>query len=143
MAVDLSIFVDAQRSAFDQARLELAAGEKKSHWMWFIFPKLTALGQSHTARRFGIASLDDAGTYINDAVLGPRLLEVTREVLSLPVKSVESIFGFPDNLKFRSSMTLFAVAPPEHPEFRAAIDRFFGSPDPRTLELLNATWPPR
>ena len=141
MVADFSSFVDAQKATFEKARSELIAGAKRSHWIWYIFPQLGALGQSRTAKFYGIGSLDDARAYVRHPVLGPRLLELTRIVLTHPEKSPQGIFGFPDDLKFRSSMTLFALAAPEHAEFRKVLEAFYGSPDQRTLELLGADWP--
>jgi uncharacterized protein (DUF1810 family) len=125
MHEDLQHFVDAQARMIDRVRAELKAGEKKSHWMWFVFPQIKGLGHSETARRYAIDALDDARAYIAHPVLGPRLKECTRAVLAIDGKTAEQIFGFPDHLKFRSSMTLFAHASNE-PCFRQALDKFFG-----------------
>ena len=138
MTADLSRFVEAQETAYERARSELLAGAKTSHWMWFIFPQLGALGRSPTAKFYGIKTLDEARDYLRHPVLGSRLIELTRIVLGHGDKSARAIFGSPDDLKFRSSMTLFAEAAPEHAEFRQAADLFYGAPDPRTLELLGS-----
>ena len=130
-------FVAAQDAVYDEVRRELAAGRKETHWIWFIFPQLAGLGRSSMSKRFGLASQDEARSYLNHAVLGPRLRECTRLMLASPDRSIATILGPPDDLKFRSSMTLFAAAAPEEAIFQAALDRFFGGePDPLTLGLL-------
>lgn len=134
---DLQRFVDAQDRVYDQVLSELLAGAKRSHWIWFIFPQLAALGSSSTAKRFGINSLAEAQAYLAHPVLGPRLRECTRLVMALDGRSVDDIFGWPDNLKVRSSMTLFAQATDDNADFRAVLDMFYGGEqDARTLELL-------
>ncbi len=134
---DLQRFVDAQDRVYDQVLAELRAGAKRSHWIWFIFPQLSALGRSSTAKRFGIASLAEAQAYLAHPVLGSRLRECTRLVLAIDGRSVDDIFGRPDNLKVRSSMTLFAHATGDNADFTAVLDKFYGGEqDPRTLELL-------
>lgn len=104
--------------------------------MWYSFPQLRALGQSSTAKLYGLEDLDDAKAYATHPVLGPQLVDLTRIVLTHPNKSAHEIFGSPDDLKFRSSMTLFTVAEPEHTEFLRALEIFYGAPDRRTLGLL-------
>ncbi len=135
----LQRFVDAQALVYDTVRTELEAGCKRSHWMWFVFPQVQGLGSSATSRRFAIASLDEARAYLAHPVLGPRLTECTRLVNAIEGKSASQIFGTPDDIKFRSSMTLFAQAS-AHPEaFDAALRKYYGGePDERTLELLEA-----
>jgi len=126
----LQRFVDAQAPVYDRVLEELRRGEKRSHWMWFIFPQLRGLGRSAIAEEFAIASREEAEAYFRHPVLGPRLVECTRLVNAIEGRSVAQIFGYPDDLKFRSSMTLFA---PYHPEFRAALDKYFaGESDPLT-----------
>jgi len=133
----LERFVDAQRSVFGQVERELRAGRKVSHWMWFIFPQISGLGRSEMARQFAISSLEEARAYLAHPLLGPRLRECTRLVNALEGCSVEAIFGYPDDLKFRSSMTLFAEAAVENEVFAQALEKYFdGEPDPATLELL-------
>lgn len=139
--VDLTRFVDAQASTFARARAELVAGAKASHWMWYIFPQLSALGRSSTAKFYGIASLAEARDYIAHSVLGLRLVELTRIVLRHRGKSARAVFGSPDDMKFRSAMTLFAVAGPEHAEFPQAIAAFYDGPDQLTLDVLAIDWP--
>ena len=105
---DLQRFVDAQDPAFEQVCAELHAGRKRSHWMWFIFPQLKGLGHSETARKFAISSRQEAEAYLQHPILGPRLRRCTQLVTEVEGRSIEQIFGYPDDLKFHSSMTLFA-----------------------------------
>lgn len=136
---DLERFVRAQDEghSYERALAELRAGRKVSHWMWFVFPQVAGLGQSVTSRHFAIAGLEEARAYLDDATLGPRLLECCRALLSLEDRSAEAVFGSLDALKLRSSMTLFMRARPEEPAFGAVLDRFFGGvADPATDALL-------
>ena len=134
---DLTRFLAAQSPVIDRVLAELHAGRKESHWMWFVFPQLGALGRSGTARFYGIEDLEHARRYLAHPVLGPRLLECTRAVLAHGDKTAHAIFGSPDDLKFRSCMTLFDLAGPQHPEFRQALELFYdGEPDPVTVALL-------
>lgn len=133
----LQRFVDAQERVYAQVLDELDRGTKTSHWMWFVFPQLRALGRSATAQRYGIASLDEAKAYWRHPTLGPRLGQCTALVLAIDGKDIHAIFGSPDDLKFCSSMTLFERAAPEQAAFGAAIDRYFGGKrDAPTLALL-------
>ncbi len=133
----LDHFVAAQDRVYEQVKAELRAGAKQTHWMWFIFPQLAALGRSPMAQRYGLADLHAARAYIFHPTLGPRLVECTRLVNAVSGRSAHQIFGSPDDLKFRSSMTLFAHADPEQPAFRAALDKYYGGiEDPLTLDLL-------
>ena len=139
MPHDLTRFTTAQAPLLDQVRAELAAGAKRTHWMWFVFPQLTALGRSPTAQHYGIADLAEARAYLADPVLGPRLIEMTKIVNGVQGRTAHQVFGSPDDLKFRSSMTLFAEADPREPAFHEALARYYdGEPDPRTLEILRA-----
>lgn len=132
--VNLQRFVDAQVAVIDTVMTELEAGEKRTHWMWFIFPQLKTLGRSSMARYYGIESVDEARAYLAQPVLCERLKACTRAVLTHHCKTANAIFGSPDDLKFRSSMTLFSIAAPEEPLFRQALERFFGGrPDPLTV----------
>jgi uncharacterized protein (DUF1810 family) len=134
---DLERFVAAQDPVMASVRRELAAGRKQTHWMWFVFPQLRALGQSPTAKRYGIASLAEAQAYIAHPILGQRLVECTELVRAIQGRSVHDIFGSPDDMKFRSSMTLFAHAQPHTQAFAGALEQYFaGAPDQRTLDLL-------
>jgi uncharacterized protein (DUF1810 family) len=136
-AFDLDRFVRAQDRVLAEVRRELAEGRKRSHWMWFVFPQLKGLGHSAMAQRYGIGSLAEARAYLAHPVLGPRLADCTALVNRVEGSSAHDIFGSPDDMKFRSSMTLFAMAQPDAPQFRQALDKYFdGAPDPRTQELL-------
>ena len=136
---DLGRFEAAQAPVMTQVMRELRAGDKRSHWMWFVFPQLAGLGHSPMAQRYAISSLDEARAYLAHSVLGPHLVECTGLVNAVEGRSVHAIFGSPDDMKFRSSMTLFARAAPDEPVFRTALDRYFGGgEDPRTVELLGA-----
>ena len=139
---DLRRFVDAQDRVYHTVLAELRNGAKRSHWIWFVFPQLRELGRSATARRYGISSLEEARAYLAHPVLGPRLLECTGLVAAIDGRSVDEIFGWPDNLKVCSSMTLFAHAaddPDIEAEFRAVLDKFYdGQEDAATVELLNS-----
>ncbi|KAF0095265.1 MAG: hypothetical protein E1N59_1311 [Puniceicoccaceae bacterium 5H] len=130
-------FISAQNPIYGRVLEELRQGDKRSHWMWFIFPQLKGLGRSETARRYALDSLEQAERYLQHPELGPRLRECTETVMQAPEhKSAEQIFGDPDYLKFRSSMTLFDQCEPNG-TFRQALDRFYDSqPDLRTLELI-------
>lgn len=134
----LERFVVAQARVFDDVMAELRSGRKRSHWMWFIFPQLRGLGQSATARFYGLASRDEACAYLAHPVLGPRLHAATRAVLGIEGPSLHDIFGSPDDLKFCSCMTLFTrVAGDKIDVFRLALDRYCaGRMDERTLALL-------
>ncbi|WP_210086766.1 DUF1810 domain-containing protein [Mycobacterium sp. OAE908] len=138
---DLHRFVDAQQRIYDTVLAELRAGAKRSHWIWFVFPQLRGLGRSPTAQHYGISTLDEARAYLAHPVLGARLRECTELVAAIDGRSVDEIFGWPDNLKVRSSMTLFARAsdePGTEAGFRAVLDKFYGGEeDPATVELLN------
>lgn len=133
---DLQRFVDAQSPVYRQVCAELAAGGKRSHWMWFVFPQLRGLGRSATAQHYGIGSKAEAQAYWAHPLLGPRLQQCTELVLAVEGRSAHEIFGPPDDLKFRSCMTLFAQATGDA-VFRRALEKYFdGEPDPRTVELL-------
>ncbi len=134
---DLQRFVEAQSPVYSQVCAELAAGAKTSHWMWFVFPQLKALGRSVVAQHFGIASREEAQAYWQHKLLGARLKECSELVLAVEGRTALQIFGSPDHLKFRSSMTLFAQVAPDEPVFQRALDQYFGGEgDARTLELL-------
>ena len=138
--MDLQRFVDAQdeHGTYDRALSELRAGRKTSHWMWFVLPQVSGLGQSPTAKHFGIDGLDEARAYLDHEVLGPRLLECCRALLALDGgTTAEEVLGSVDSMKLRSSMTLFARADPDERLFPDVLDRFFdGVPDERTIRLL-------
>jgi uncharacterized protein (DUF1810 family) len=137
---DLARFVDAQASVYAQVRAELAAGRKRSHWMWFVFPQMRGLGHSAMAHRFGIASRAEAAAYLAHPLLGARLVECTALLLAAPQGvGALGILGAPDDLKLRSSLTLFAAIAAAGSPFAVALDRFFaGAADPATLRLLES-----
>ena len=139
----LQRFVDAQASTYEQVRAELVAGEKRSHWMWFIFPQIRGLGTSSMAQRYAIANLAEAEAYLRHPVLGSRLRECTALVNAIVGRPMSQIFGYPDDLKFGSSVTLFAEAANHTGEdggvFTLALARYFGSrPDQATLNILRS-----
>ena len=135
---DLQRFVDAQRDVYATALAELRAGRKRSHWMWFIFPQLEGLGRSEMARRYAIRSADEAAAYLAHPVLGKRLRECASAVAMHEERDVDEIFGDPDNMKFHSSMTLFADVAPDEAIFQTCLDRFFGGePDHVTIARLS------
>ncbi len=135
---DLQRFVSAQQVVYEQARQELRDGLKQAHWMWFVFPQIQGLGFSAMSRRYAISSVAEAAAYLEHPVLGPRLRECTRLVLQTEGRSIHQIFGSPDDMKFRSCMTLFERADREPARlFHEALRRFFGGePDPQTLARL-------
>jgi uncharacterized protein (DUF1810 family) len=136
---NLQRFVEAQARVHEDVRRELRAGRKESHWMWFVFPQVTGLGQSPTSIRFAIASLKEAQAYLAHPILGPRLRESARLALDVEGKTARQIFGSVDEMKFRSSMTLFMTAAPDEPVFSRCLEKYFGSrPDPATLKILSA-----
>lgn len=133
----LQRFIDAQASVYADVCTELAAGRKRTHWMWFIFPQLKGLGRSATARFYGIESRDEALAYWQHRILGPRLKQCAQLVLNAGAKTACDIFRAPDDLKLRSCMTLFADVAVDDPVFAQVIDRLYqGEPDEETLALL-------
>src|SRR6185295_7029358 len=134
---NLRRFVDAQNPVYAQVLSELRKGEKRTHWMWFIFPQIRGLGYSSTARMFAISSLDEAGAYLQHPTLCPRLIECTTLVNEIRDRTIQQIFGTPDDLKFRSCMTLFAHATPANRAFHDALQNYFsGQFDALTIEQL-------
>jgi uncharacterized protein (DUF1810 family) len=144
---NLARFIAAQESVYARVLAELAAGRKASHWMWFVFPQLQGLGSSPTARHYAIASLAEARAYLAHPLLGARLRECTQRVIELEGTTAQAIFGYPDDVKFRSCMTLFAHAaaasadePAAQQPFVTALRRYFaGEEDPLTRKLLRAS----
>lgn len=126
MAFDLQRFVDAQAGVYDKVVDELRAGRKRSHWMWFVFPQLRGLGSSPMAQHYGIVSLAEARAYLAHELLGPRLRECVRLVNQVPDRSAVQIFGRPDDLKLKSSMTLFARATDDNEDFRSLLEKYYG-----------------
>jgi uncharacterized protein (DUF1810 family) len=134
---DLRRFVDAQERVYPTVVDELRAGRKRSHWIWFIFPQLAGLGSSSTAAHYAITSLDEARAYLRHDVLGPRLHECARLVNAVQGRSIGEIFGSPDDLKVRSSMTLFTRATADNDDFVQLLARYYdGEQDPLTLQRL-------
>ena len=133
----LQRFVDAQAPLYDEVRRELAAGRKTSHWMWFVFPQIAGLGQSPMSVFYAISSLDEARAYLAHPVLGPRLRDCADLVLGVEGRTARQIFGATDEMKFRSSMTLFSRVAPEEAVFQRCLDNVFGgAADPATLAKL-------
>lgn len=136
---DLQRFVDAQARNYVDAIAELRRGRKTSHWMWYVFPQIAGLGFSAMAQTYAVRSLEEARAYLAHPVLGARLRECVAAVMAIEGRSAHEIFGSPDDLKFRSSLTLFAEAAPQESRFRDALAKYFGgAPDPKTLEKLGA-----
>jgi uncharacterized protein (DUF1810 family) len=134
---DLNRFLSAQEGVYERALAELKGGQKRTHWIWFIFPQIDGLGYSPTAKRYSIKSIEEARQYLNHPVLGKRLLECADAVIALKGGSVSEIFGYPDDLKFKSSMTLFEKIAGSGSVFSFALDRYcHGERDATTLRLL-------
>jgi uncharacterized protein (DUF1810 family) len=136
---DLERFVQAQARSFADARAEVRAGEKRSHWMWYVFPQLDGLGSSFMAQTYAIGSEAEARAYLAHPVLGPRLREISAAVLQVQGRTARQIFGGIDELKLRSCMTLFAAVCPPDSVFEQVLAKYFGGVgDPRTLEILSS-----
>jgi uncharacterized protein (DUF1810 family) len=139
---DLERFVDAQREIYGRILTELRLGRKRSHWMWYIFPQIKGLGNSSMAQLYAISGLEEAKAYFAHPLLGDRLLECTRLVTAAHAQSAEEVLGHPDNLKFHSSMTLFAHAAGHHEVFEDALRKYFRSEyDHLTMATLELAWP--
>ena len=137
MSYDLERFVRAQERSYDLALEEVRAGRKRSHWMWYIFPQIAGLGMSSTAQYYAIQDLTEAEEYLAHPLLGARLREISAALLTLDTHDAYAVFGWPDELKLRSSMTLFACAALDEPVFQQVLDKFYrGLPDENTLRLL-------
>lgn len=140
---NLTRFLDAQEGMYSTALAELKAGRKRTHWMWFIFPQVDGLGSSSMARRFAIRDLDEARAFLTHPVLGRRLIDCCRALLALHATSATEVMGYPDDLKLRSSMTLFAFVADGQPEFDAVLVKFLGGhKDDHTLAILQPQHPP-
>ncbi len=134
---DLQRFKDAQRNDYEQALQEIKAGRKRTHWMWYIFPQIHGLGMTSISDYYSIKSLQEAQDYLKDPVLGARLVEISKALLELNTSDPHAVFGSPDDLKLRSSMTLFEKAAPQNPVFGKVLDKYYGGDrDQRTLEIL-------
>jgi uncharacterized protein (DUF1810 family) len=123
---DLQRFIEAQNLVYDQVRAELRNGRKESHWMWFVFPQLRGLGHSQMAVKFGISSRQEAEAYLKNPILGPRSKECTSLVNLVEGRTINQILGYPDDLKFKSSMSLFASVAPGEQVFQDALQKYFG-----------------
>lgn len=136
-AYNLHRFLHAQAPTYHTVLAELRSGRKSSHWIWFIFPQIAGLGHSAMAQQFAIGSLDEAKVYLQHPVLGQRLRECTQLVLDVNGRSADEIFPYPDNLKFRSCITLFMIAATDNALFKNALLKYFdGQPDQLTLDIL-------
>jgi uncharacterized protein (DUF1810 family) len=134
---DLKRFLDAQEKDFAIALADLGAGRKRSHWMWYIFPQIAGLGYSSTSKFYGVKDLSEAEEYLRHPILGKRLIEISEAVAALEDRTAHQIFGSPDDVKLKSSMTLFAALTQTDPVFQKVLDKYFnGEGDARTLEII-------
>ena len=122
---NLQRFIEAQSNSYDIALSEIKSGKKQSHWMWYIFPQVDGLGKSETSKKYAIKSKEEAIKYLEHPILGNRLLEITNELLAIENKSASNIFGFPDDLKLKSCMTLFMLIQEENPVFQNVLNKYF------------------
>ncbi|MGN6343058.1 MAG: DUF1810 domain-containing protein [Ginsengibacter sp.] len=135
--MSLQRFIDAQQSDYETALSEIKRGRKQSHWMWYIFPQIQGLGFSATSKLYAIKNLKEAQAYLNHPLLGKRLKEITDALINLPSNNAHEIFGSPDDVKLKSSMTLFASVPDADPVFESALKKFFeGEKDAKTLSII-------
>lgn len=135
---DLERFLNAQETSYKTALQEIREGRKRSHWIWFILPQIEGLGFSDMAEYYAIADIDEAKAYLQNKTLHDRLIDICEALLSLPGSDAEEVMGWPDNLKLRSSMTLFREADPDELVFQEVLDKYYaGEPDQRTLEVLS------
>ena len=135
--MSLQRFIDAQQSDYETALSEIKRGRKQSHWMWYIFPQIQGLGFSATSKLYAIKNLQEAQAYMNHPLLGKRLKEITNALIDLPSNNAHEIFGSPDDVKLKSSMTLFASLPDADPVFESALKKFFkGEKDAKTLSII-------
>ena len=136
---NLKRFLDAQEADYSIALSEIKTGKKRSHWMWYIFPQIQGLGFSETSRFYGIKDINEAQEFLEHPVLGARLVEISSQLLDLKGNNANKIFGSPDDLKLKSSMTLFASVPKTDPVFQLVLDKFFGgNKDSQTLSIINS-----
>jgi uncharacterized protein (DUF1810 family) len=134
---ELERFIQAQGNSYQTALQEIKSGRKRSHWMWYIFPQVRGLGKSGTSMRYGIAGIDEAKAYLSEPTLSMRLIEISEALLGLPGNDATEIFDYPDDMKLKSCMTLFAAADPQNKVFQSVLDKFFeGQTDDKTIELL-------
>ena len=138
-SIDLARFLTAQEDEYPQALSEIRAGQKRTHWMWFVFPQIQGLGTSKPAQFYAIKDRAEAEAYLAHPILGPRLREITEALLAVEGKTANEIFGYPDDLKLRSCATLFASVSAPRSVFKRVLKKFFGGePDPETLNRLGA-----
>ena len=136
---DLSRFTNAQKHDYETALAEIRSGRKRSHWMWYIFPQIQGLGRSQTAQFYAIRDLGEAAAYLNDPYLGKNIREISKALLEIEGSSASRIFGSPDDMKLRSSMTLFALASQDNQVFRDVLAKYYhGKMDERTVKIVNA-----
>ena len=134
---NLERFLIAQQTYYQTALQEIKSGKKRSHWMWFIFPQIAGLGYSETARYYAIKNMEEAKAYMEDYTLGTNLIEISQALLEIKSNDADEVMGRPDNLKLKSSMTLFALAKPECEVFQKVLEKFFhGEKDQKTIEIL-------
>ncbi|WP_421940203.1 DUF1810 domain-containing protein [Pedobacter sp.] len=134
----LDRFIEAQQNQYDIALSEIKQGQKRSHWMWYIFPQIKGLGFSETAKYYAIQDEEEAENYLSHRILGNRLIEISNALLNLDQQDPHVIFGSPDDLKLKSSMTLFSTIPHSDPVFKAVLQKFFdGTKDLKTLRILD------
>jgi uncharacterized protein (DUF1810 family) len=135
---DLNRFIDAQKRDYALALSEIKNGRKQSHWMWYIFPQIHGLGFSETSRFYSIKNMQEAETFLNHPVLGQRLIEICNELLKSQTNDAHKVFGSPDYVKLKSSMTLFSLLPNTNPVFQSVLDKFFnGEKDDKTLQIIS------
>ena len=135
---DLNRFVEAQEHDYERALSEIGSGQKRTHWMWYVFPQVDGLGSSPISKRFSINGVEEAKAYLDHPVLGPRLLECAEAVVAVQGRSASEIFGSPDDLKLRSSATLFASVSPPGSVFDRLLAKYYaGARDGKTLQLLD------
>ncbi len=135
---DLKRFLDAQENDFERALAEIKRGRKQSHWMWYIFPQIAGLGFSETSRFYAVKTKAEAEIYLAHPVLGARLMKISEALLEIEGKTANQIFGSPDDVKLKSSMTLFGVLENTNPVFQSVLDKYFdGAKDQKTLELID------
>ena len=131
----LSRFIDAQQNTYDEAFKEIESGKKRSHWMWYIFPQIQGLGFTDTSKYYAIKDLTEAAAYLKHPLLGERMISISKALLQLATRDAHAVFGSPDDLKLKSSMTLFSLVPNADPVFQQVINEYFEGPDERTLLL--------
>lgn len=137
MGYDLQRFLNAQDRDYNMALAEIQSGHKYSHWIWYIFPQLAGLGHSATSKYYVIRNLDEAKAYMEEPILRERLIRISEVLIGLDNDDAEDVMGWPDDMKLRSSMTLFSLAAPEEPVFQKVLDKFWaGEPDQKTLEVV-------